>query len=253
MRSFLNYMGGKSLLSEKIVRRIPEHTCYCEVFAGAAWLLFKKEESKVEIINDINVDLVTLFRVVKNHLDEFVRYLRWILIARDEFERFKKENPETLTDIQRAVRFYFVLKNSFSGRIKKPSFSISTCRLSSFNLLRVEEELSAIHLRLARVYIENKHYEDLIACFDRPDTFFYLDPPYYGCENYYGDGIFSRDDFGKMKEILKGLQGKFILSINNHPNIRQIFKDFRMVRIKTRYTAACTKHKTVTELLISNY
>jgi DNA adenine methylase len=94
----------------------------------------------VEIINDINVYLVALFRVVKHHLDEFAQYLRWLLVARDEFERFKKENPETLTDIQRAVRFDFVLKNSFSGRVEKPSFSISAYRVSAFNLLRVEEE-----------------------------------------------------------------------------------------------------------------
>jgi len=253
MKSFLNYLGGKSLLAGKIVQRIPDHICYCEVFAGAAWLLFKKEESKVEIINDINTDLVTLFRVVKHHLDEFIRYLRWILVARDEFERFKLENPETLTDIQRAVRFYFVLKNSFSGRIKKPSFSISTCRLSGFNLLRVEEELSAIHLRLARVYIENKGYEDLIHCFDRPETFFYLDPPYYGCENYYGDGIFSREDFGKLGAILRGLKGKFILSINDHPKIRETFKGFQIGKVRTQYKAAHGKNKPVTELLISNY
>lgn len=246
-------MGGKSLLAEKIVKRIPEHICYCEVFAGAAWLLFRKEESKVEIINDINTDLVTLFRVVKHHLDEFIRYLRWILVARDEFERFKKEDPETLTDIQRAVRFYFILKNSFSGRIKKPSFSISTCRLSGFNLLRIEEQLSEVHLRLARVYIENKGYEDLIACFDRPETFFYLDPPYYGCENYYGDGIFSPEDFGKLGAILRGLKGKFILSINDHKKAREIFKGFETVRVKTTYKAGRTRNKSVTELLISNY
>jgi DNA adenine methylase len=248
-------MGGKSLLAETITKRIPEHTCYCEVFAGAAWLLFKKQESKVEIINDINVDLVTLFRVVKHHLDEFVRYLRWILVARNEFERFKLENPETLTDIQRAVRFYFVLKNSFSGRIKKPSFSISTCRLSGFNLLRVEEELSAIHLRLARVYIENKGYGDLIRCFDRPETFFYIDPPYYGCENYYGDGIFSREDFDRLSVILGGLKGKFILSINNHPKMRETFRGFKVDKVKTKYASGTWtgKSKAVTELLISNY
>ena len=76
MRSFLSYYGGKSLLARKIIPKIPEHTCYCEVFAGAAWLLFKKEESQVEIINDINKDLVTLYRVIKHHLEEFIRYLK---------------------------------------------------------------------------------------------------------------------------------------------------------------------------------
>lgn len=96
MRSFLAYMGGKSLLANKIVSKIPKHNCYCEVFAGAAWILFKKEESDVEIINDINTDLVTLFRVVKLHLEEFIRYLKWILMAREEFERFKNENPRDL-------------------------------------------------------------------------------------------------------------------------------------------------------------
>jgi hypothetical protein len=100
---------------------------------------------------DINVELVTLYRVVKSHLDEFIRYLRWLLAARDEFERFKKENPETLTDIQRAVRFYFLLKAGFGSKIKSPTFSCAPSRPSNFNLLRIEEELSAIHMRLTRV------------------------------------------------------------------------------------------------------
>jgi len=93
----------------------------------------------------------------------------------------------------------------------------------------------------------------LIACFDRPETFFYLDPPYYGCENYYGDGIFSREDFGKLSGILRGLKGKFILSINDHPQIRETFKGFRISKEKTRYTAGHTSPKQTTDLLISNY
>lgn len=188
MKSFLSYLGGKSLLAGKIVKKIPKHTCYCEVFAGAAWLLFKKEESEVEIINDINTELVTLYRVVQNHLEEFIRYLKWILVARDEFGRFKDENPETLTDIQRAVRFYYLIKNGYSSRMVRPVFSISTLRRANFNLLRIEEELSAAHLRLCRVYIENLPYERVIERFDKPHTFFYLDPPYHGCEDYYGPG-----------------------------------------------------------------
>jgi DNA adenine methylase len=93
----------------------------------------------------------------------------------------------------------------------------------------------------------------VIECFDRPETFFYLDPPYYGWENCYGDGIFSRDDFPKSNGILKTLQGKFILSINDHPQTREIFKGFKIARVKTRYTAVRQGNKPVTELLISNF
>jgi len=254
MKSFLSYLGGKSLLSKKIVPMIPEHTCYCEVFAGAAWILFRKPESQIEIINDINADLVTLYRVIKHHLEEFIRYLKWILVARDEFNRFKKENPETLTDIQRAVRFYYLLKAGYGSRIPNPTFSISTLRHSNFNLLRVEEELSAAHLRLSSVYIENMHYEELIRRFDRPHTFFYCDPPYYNCEDYYGKGLFGRDDFARLAALLKDIRGRFILSINDAPEIRDTFRGFNIEEATTSYlVAGADDRKKVTELLIMNY
>jgi DNA adenine methylase len=253
VKSFLSYIGGKSLLADKIIGQIPEHECYCEVFAGAAWMLFKKEESKVEIINDINVDLVTLYRVIKLHLEEFIRYLKWILVARDEFDRFKKEAPETLTDIQRAVRFFYLLKNGYGSRIASPVFSISSVRRASFNLLRIEEELSEVHLRLARVYVENRPYADVIQKYDRPEIFFYLDPPYYGCENYYGKGIFSREDFGRLRDLLAGLKGKFILSLNDTPEIRALFREFRIEKVNTVYSVGKDTKKKVSELLIKNF
>lgn len=254
MNSFLAYMGGKSLLAKRIVERMPEHNCYCEVFAGGAWILFKKEESAVEIINDINTDLVTLYRVVKHHLEEFIRYLKWILAAREEFERFKVEAPESLTDIQRAVRFYYLLKNGYASRLRNPSFSIAPSSPPRFNILRVEDELSAVHFRLARVYIENRPYQTVIERFDRPDTFFYLDPPYYGYEDCYGQGVFSRDDYTKLRDLLAGIAGKFLLSINDAAAIRKLFSGFNIEPINTVYTAGGGNNKKkVTELLISNY
>lgn len=256
MNSFLAYIGGKSLLTSTIIPKIPDHKCYVEVFAGAAWLLFKKDEAKsdVEIINDINLDLITLYRVVKHHLEEFIRYFKWVLVSRDEFIRFRKETPETLMDIQRAVRFYYLLKLGYAARIKDPSFSIATTSKPRLNLLRIEEELSAVHLRLSRVYIENRFYADVFARFDKEGTFFYIDPPYYGCEDYYGPGIFSRGDFVKLRNILAGLKGKFILSINDVENIRMLFRDFYMIPVETSYSAAGgNKKKKVTELLIGNF
>jgi DNA adenine methylase len=254
MNSFLAYMGGKSLLAKKIITKIPDHNCYCEVFAGAAWLLFKKEESNVEIINDINTDLVTLYRVIKLHLEEFIRYLKWILVARDEFERFKLENPETLTDIQKAVRFYFLLKSGYVARIENPSFNIATTSRPRLNLLRIEEELSAVHLRLSRVYVENRPYDNIINRFDKPGTFFYCDPPYYGFEDYYGKGVFGRDDFQKLRDILNNIKGKFILSINDNEVIRKLYKGFNIEVVETTYMAGgANKKKRVKELLIMNY
>jgi DNA adenine methylase len=254
MKSFLAYYGGKSLLVSKILPLIPAHTCYCEVFAGAAWLLFRKEESEVEIINDINTDLVTLYRVIKHHLDEFIRYLRWLLVARDEFERFKLERPGTLTDIQRAVRFYYLLRGGYGARLRAPSFGISTTKRPSFNLLRIEEELSAVHLRLSRVYIENLPYEQILARFDKEHTFFYIDPPYHGCEDCYGKDIFSRDDFSRLASILSRLTGKFIMSINDVPQIRSLFSVFHITQVATSYTVCgAQRRKAVKELLITNY
>jgi DNA adenine methylase len=256
MNSFLAYMGGKSLLANKIIPKIPEHKCYVEVFAGAAWMLFKKDEggSEVEIINDINLDLVTLYRVIKHHLEEFIRYFKWMLISRDEFARFRAENPDTLTDIQKAVRFYYMLKLGYAARINNPSFSIATTSRPRLNLLRIEEELSTVHLRLARVYIENKDYTEILSRFDKPDTFFYIDPPYHGCEDYYGKGIFSRDDFLKLRDILADIKGRFILSINDVGEIRKLFKQFHIESVATTYSAGgANKKKKVTELLVSNF
>jgi DNA adenine methylase len=254
MKSFLSYLGGKSQLAGKIIPKIPKHSCYVETFAGAAWLFFRKEPSEVEIINDINAELVTLYRVIKLHLDEFIRYIRWILVARDEFDRFRAERPECLTDIQRAVRFYYLLRCGYAAKVHKPSFTSSPTRAPRLNLLRIEEDLSEAHLRLSRVTIENQAYDRILERFDRPSTFFYIDPPYYGHEGDYGLGIFKRDDFAIMEQLLAGMKGKFIMSINDCLEIRKLYKRFSIEEVSTSYTASgANKRKTITELLIRNF
>lgn len=252
-KSFLAWVGGKSQLTDRIIPLMPPHQCYVEVFAGAAWMLFRKEESKVEIINDINSDLVTLYRVVKNHLEEFIRTLKWLVVARDEFDRFMMMEPATLTDIQRSARFFYIMKTGYGARLKNPSFGIAASAPSRFVLSRIEEELSTAHLRLNRVYIENKPFQTVIDRFDKPETLFYVDPPYWGCENYYGNGVFSREDFGVLRDRLAGIKGKFIMSINDVPEIREMFRDFTIQRVQTKYSMGKEGVKSVTELLIMNY
>ncbi len=252
-KSPLAWLGGKSRLADRIIEKMPAHQTYCEVFAGAAWVLFKKPESKVEIINDINSDLTNLYRCVKYHLAELVAQFRWMLVSRDEFDRFLKTPADTLTDIQRAARFFYLAKTSFGARIVKPSYGISATGAPRLNLLRIEEDLSEAHLRLSRVFIECKPYDQVIKRFDKPGTLFYLDPPYWACEKDYGEGVFSREDFGRLAGLLDGLKGKFILSLNDKPEVRETFANFKVESVKTRYSISGSSKQEASEVLISNF
>jgi len=246
------WMGGKSLLARNIIERIPSHDCYVEPFAGAAWVLFKKKESKVEVINDINKDVITLYRCLQWHLEEFVRYFKWAIVSRDEFERLKRASPDTLTDIQRAARFYYLQQSCFGGRISSPSFGYGRTRAPKLNLLRIEEYLSAAHLRLSLVYVECLPYHDVISRYDSPGTFFYIDPPYWDCEGYYGTDIFSRDDFANLAEILSEIKGRFILSLNDTPGVREVFAAFHIETVQTKYSCSNGKNIAAGEVLISS-
>lgn len=252
-KSPLAWVGGKSKLTSTIIPLIPAHTCYVEVFAGAAWVLFRKEPSKVEVINDINGDLITLYRVIQNHLEEFVRYFKWSLVSREEFQRLQRVDESTLTDIQRAARFYYLVKNAFGAKIVSQCFGVANSSKPRLNLLRLEEDLSEAHLRLSRVTIENLPYHELIRRYDSKDTFFYVDPPYWDCEADYGKGLFNKDDFTQLRDQLTQCQGKWLVSINNVPQIRELFNGFNISEVKTSYSINQQAGKPVTELLISNY
>lgn len=255
-RSFSGWLGGKSQLARTIIELMPEHKFYCEVFAGAAWVLFKKTPSFGETVNDINGDLINLYRVFKYHPDALLKEFETQLISRDEFQRAKSEVATSLTDVQRAARFYYMLRTCFGARIHNPNFTSHTLRPANLKLgEELGELLQKIHHRLQRVTIENLPYDQLILQKDHEDMLFYLDPPYYQCENYYGKDIFSRDDFIKLRDILKNIKGKFILSLNDVPQVREIFADFNFIEKKIRWSLSQTSNKDHlgNELIITNF
>lgn len=234
-KPIIPWMGGKRRLAKTILPLFPEHTCYVEPFAGGAALFFMRPEpAKIEVLNDLNGELVNLYRVVQNHLEEFVRQFKWALSSRTVFEWEKMKRPETLTDIQRAARFYYLQKLAFGAKADNPTFGTATTAQPRLNLLRLEEELSEAHLRLSRVFIENLSWEECVKRYDRAHTLFYLDPPYWETAGY-GES-FPFCEYEKIAELMRAMQGKAILSINDHPNIRELFKGFRIEETSLRYT-----------------
>jgi DNA adenine methylase len=116
----LAYVGGKNRVAQKIIALIPEHTCYIEPFCGGAQVFFHKEPSKVELLNDLNQDIFNFLRVCQMHNEEFLRYLQFSIVSRKWFGLFEKTPPETLTDIQRAARFFYLQKNCYGGLLWSP-------------------------------------------------------------------------------------------------------------------------------------
>jgi DNA adenine methylase len=254
MNSPIPWMGGKSRLAKKIVELIPEHKAYAEVFAGAAWVLFNKPESRFESLNDLNSDLVAFYRVLQYHLEEFCRQFKWMLASREWFDDWNRQLAAGgLTDIQRGARFYYLQRQCFAGDPIGRTFGRSTHKAPRINLLRLEEKLSAVHLRLASVTIENLSWHEYIKRYDSTATFFYVDPPYYGFEDIYGPNMFTRQDFASIAERLSSIKGKFLLSINDVPEIRDLFASFLICEVGTTYCSRKPGNTAVRELLIRNY
>lgn len=246
------WIGGKRRLAKHILPLFPEHTCYVEPFCGAAALYFLKIPSKCEVINDINGELVNLYRVIKHHLEEFVRQFKWALVSRQIYKWLQITPEETLTDIQRAARFYYLQKQAFGGKVAEHTFGTSTTSPPRFNLLRIEEELSMAHLRLARTIIENMDWAQCIQRYDRPHTLFYCDPPYWGTEGY---GVeFGLENYEQLAELAQTRQGKMIISVNDIPEMRKAFKGLTLQVVNIGYNLKVTgKAKQSKELIICNF
>ena len=247
----LPYVGGKNRLARHIVSLFPPHTTYVEAFAGGAQVFYRKSPSEVEVLNDLDGELFNFLRVLQSHHDELVRYLRFCIVSRSWHALFARMDPTLLTDVQRAVRFFYLQKNSFGGLIRKQCFHYGIVQRPNFNPERIPEQLADAADRLKHVQLENVPYQDVLARYDRPTTLFYLDPPYYDIRLYRHN--LEREDFEEMAERLSKIEGKFLLSLNDHPDVREIFKAFSIRPITLAYSAQPKAGKRFNEVLISNY
>ena len=253
------WFGGKKYLAARIVQRIEkiEHRCYAEPFCGMGGVFLRRSyRPKSEIVNDINGEIVNLFRIVREHPQELARQFDWAASSRAEFRRLCAVDPDTLTDIQRAARFAYLQTNSFGGKPATETTAGQTGMVTPhhrarFRATRMRRLIEAAHRRLQGVHIECLGWDKFIQRHDRPFTLFYIDPPYLGHEQDYGRGLFEREDFARMADILRGLKGRFILSLNDRPEVRDLFGRFTIEAVTTRYSANAKATRRVGELIIS--
>lgn len=243
----ISRVGGKCLLRKTICERFPvadRFDRYIEVFGGAAWvLLYKDKHARTEVYNDGDGELVNMMRCIKYHSGELQREISGIYNSREMFlDALEQLHCRGFTDIQRAARYFVKMRVSYGSKGK--DFGCTAKPLQ-----KATEHLSTVSERFASVIIEHKNYDDLIKVYDRPKAFFYLDPPYYGTEKMY-DVVFAKEDHLKLKQLLSNIKGLFLLSYNDDPFIRDLYKDFNIEPIQRTNNMSTGNYS---ELLIRNY
>ncbi len=262
INSPIRWVGGKSRLRKHIIPLIPDHTCYLEPFAGGAWVSFGKKSSPVEVLNDIDQELINFFRILKHQPEELIQSFEWELASRAEFEQLANLDPTTLSDLEQAHRFYYIIMAGWGGELNYPRFQTSISDGGHGNRLigalkHLQKRLQPVHERLRTVIIENLSWEQCIDRYDRPKTFMYLDPPYpkNGCNYKY-----NMQDWEEHKQLairLAQTKCKWILSSYDVPEMHQMYDGYNIIPIQS-YSGMNTKkngsERTLNrEVLIANF
>lgn len=248
------WLGGKRRLAQRIIARLREepHVTYVEPFVGAGGVFLRRPfRAKAEVINDISRDVTNLFRIMQRHYEALMDMLRWQVTSRAEFDRLKGAAPDTLTDLERAARFLYLQRTAFGGKSVGQNFGVSVGTPARFDITKLAAMLEAVHERLAGVVIECLPWHQLLDRYDRPETFWYLDPPYWGNETDYGEGLFGRLDFEQLATRLAALKGRWLLSLNDVAGVRRTFARFQIEAVETSYSIQGGAAKRVGEVLIS--
>src|SRR5574341_352698 len=237
VNSPFKWVGGKSRLRKQIISLLPKHTCYIELFSGAAWVLFGKPPSSVEVLNDIDQELITFFRVVKEKPEELIASFEWELVSRAEFQRLASLDPTQLTDIQRAHRFYYLIMAGWGGELKYPRFQTSISDGGHGNRLigaleTLKERITPVHQRLKTVIIENLRWQNCLDRYDRPTTIMYIDPPYPDNGANYAYNMRDWKEHQELADRLHKTECKWILSSYDIPEVRALYPQNYVVAVQ---------------------
>ncbi|KXK28790.1 MAG: putative DNA methyltransferase [Candidatus Brocadia sinica] len=215
----IHRVGGKYFLRNWLIGMIPGHVLYCEVFSGAAHLLFGKEPSQVEVISDIDNHLITFFKVIRDHekRQKLIEILEYMLYSRTLWQelrtKWKKGNIPS-DPVEASVQWFYLNRTCFGGDQLKGGWAVPsiTGRNPVQSFRNAIEGMADIAKRLRNVAIENLPYQDCIKRYDSPETLFYCDPPYLNAEHYYSKDSFASEDHRTLAELLHGVKGKAMVS-----------------------------------------
>lgn len=259
LKTPITYYGGKQLMVKHILPLIPEHNLYCEPFAGGAAIFFAKPQSKVEVLNDTNRELINFYRVVQTDFTSLEKEVKITLHSRDLHRKASViyNNPDMFSELKRAWALWVLSSQGFAGQLDS-SWGFDKSKNSTPKKIENKKEAFTIDLaiRLQQVQLECADALYIIRSRDNKEAFFYVDPPYYNSDMGHYDG-YSKDDFEALLKLLSTIQGKFLLS--SYPS--EVLNDYTYhhgwnrqgFKSKVSVAAKSGKQKGKVEMLTANY
>lgn len=258
--SLIPYVGGKYFQCDWIISHFPCHKCYVEPFGGGASVILNKPISEIEVYNDLDSQLVDFLMTLRNNPDELFEKAYMLPYSRKVFKEIQKEWKETgktgsMGPVDRASKFFFLKSNVFSGGDESGGLKVSkevNCATAYYSRCK---NVYLVADRLKNVTIENLDYKEIIKRYDGKETFYYVDPPYYGV-NYYNHE-FNENDHQELADLLHTVKGKIMVSYYSGDAVESLYKDWNL--IKMDYSKGSIKSKDgeiredATEILFTNF
>lgn len=258
IRSPFKWVGGKSRLRKTIITMLPPHECYVEVFAGAAWVLFGKQPSKVEVLNDIDGEVINFFRVLKERPDELIASFEWTLTGREEFERLKDLDSKSLDPVARAHRFYYLIMASWGGELYNPRFQTSVTDGGHGNRLigamkDLRQRVMPAYTRLQTVIIENLDWRKCMGQYDKEPVVMFLDPPYPGNNCNCRFNMRKWDDHEEIARRMRDAKARCLLTTYDLPELRDLFGGFCITPVSFPSGMPGRRGRRNREIIVTNY
>ncbi len=266
MRTPITYYGGKQRISEDIISMMPKHKIYCEPFFGGGAVFFKKEKSKIEVINDHDNNLINFYTCVQTNFKELQQLIKNTLHSESMYRHAKDiwNNRVEVSEIEKAWAVWLITNGSYAGSMHggwKWCNGTTGGHTGKFIKGKREEFTKLLYDRLDTVQISCRDAIRVIQDRDTEDTLFYLDPPYPGCVQQHYSG-YTFEHLETLLKLLETIKGKFILSnyhsdlltkyINrNNWNYREIEVDLRITNLGRGKRTKETQYRT--EVLVFNY
>lgn len=258
VKTLFPYIGKKPpRIGREVVEAFKQSECdiFVDLFCGSlAMLCYLPWDAKV-VVNDINGDLTNLYTVIQERPSDFVSKVMKLPYSEVVFQRFKEDLmfADSMSELDRAVAYFYVSFSAYRGRMDNPLFHISTTTDTN----RAEDYQKSIYWilqlskRLQSVEILNRDFREVLQSYDEEDVFVYADCPYLGTEDYY-EYVFSMEDHKDLAEMLKSYRGKFALSSKAKKELRKLYRSNKhyVLNFEDTYRLPDKRHR---EQLIFNF